>query len=145
MQPAGRRWGRKFGWQERVLRLAGTLEIAVALDDLHQAAQRGGEWFTAGRLTIADLKVNEVLASPLARAIQTAEPLAQHFQLGVGREEGLRAWSGKVLLISEDLDEIFALSDRIAVLFEGELMGEAVVEEASREQIGLWMSGVRRG
>jgi ABC-type uncharacterized transport system ATPase subunit len=42
------------------------------------------------------------------------------------------------------LDEIFALSDRIAVLFEGELMGETVAEEASREQIGLWMSGVRK-
>jgi simple sugar transport system ATP-binding protein len=49
-----------------------------------------------------------------------------------------------VVLISEDLDEIFALSDRITVLFEGELMGEVPVEEASREQIGLWMSGVRR-
>jgi len=49
-----------------------------------------------------------------------------------------------IVLISEDLDEIFALSDRITVLFEGEIMGEVPVEEASREQIGLWMSGVRK-
>ena len=48
-----------------------------------------------------------------------------------------------ILLISEDLDEIFALSDRIIVLFEGELMGEAPGKTASREQIGLWMSGVK--
>jgi len=49
------------------------------------------------------------------------------------------------LLISEDGGEILALSDRIVVLFEGEVMGVVAVEEASREQIGLWMSGVRKG
>jgi simple sugar transport system ATP-binding protein len=45
-------------------------------------------------------------------------------------------------LISEDLDEVFALSDRIVVIYEGEIMGEAAGENASREQIGIWMSGV---
>jgi len=49
-----------------------------------------------------------------------------------------------ILLISEDLDEIFALSDRIAVMFEGTIMGEVPGELASREQIGLWMSGVNK-
>ncbi len=48
-----------------------------------------------------------------------------------------------VLLISEDLDEIFMLSDRIVVMYEGEILGHTNVEEANREQIGLWMSGVR--
>jgi simple sugar transport system ATP-binding protein len=47
-----------------------------------------------------------------------------------------------ILLISEDLDEIFTLSDRIVVMFVGEIMGEAQGATASREQIGLWMSGV---
>jgi len=47
-----------------------------------------------------------------------------------------------ILLISEDLDEVFSLSDRIAVIYEGKIMGEVPVENASREQIGLWMSGV---
>jgi ABC-type uncharacterized transport system ATPase subunit len=47
-----------------------------------------------------------------------------------------------ILLISEDLDEVFALSDRIVVIYEGEIMGEVSGENASREQIGLWMSGV---
>jgi simple sugar transport system ATP-binding protein len=49
-----------------------------------------------------------------------------------------------ILLISEDLDEIFALSDRIVVMYEGKIMGGAIPEEASREQIGLWMSGVEK-
>lgn len=49
-----------------------------------------------------------------------------------------------ILLISEDLDEIFVLSDRIIVIYEGKIMGEAVCDSASREQIGLWMSGVEK-
>jgi simple sugar transport system ATP-binding protein len=49
-----------------------------------------------------------------------------------------------ILLISEDLDEIFILSDRIVVMYEGKIMGEAIADEASREQIGLWMSGVEK-
>ena len=47
-----------------------------------------------------------------------------------------------ILLISDDLDEILALSDRIVVLYEGKIMGESPGATASREQIGLWMSGV---
>jgi simple sugar transport system ATP-binding protein len=47
-----------------------------------------------------------------------------------------------ILLISEDLDEIFNLSDRIVVLYEGRIMGDVRCEDAGREQVGLWMSGV---
>ncbi len=49
-----------------------------------------------------------------------------------------------ILLISEDLDEIFNLSDRIVVLYEGQIMGEVHCGSATREQVGLWMSGVKR-
>lgn len=48
-----------------------------------------------------------------------------------------------ILLISEDLDEVFSLSDRIAVMYEGRFMGIADIENADRETIGLWMSGVK--
>jgi len=47
-----------------------------------------------------------------------------------------------ILLISEDLDEIMALSDRIAVIYEGRLMGILPANEARREQIGLMMAGL---
>jgi len=49
-----------------------------------------------------------------------------------------------IFLISEDLDEVFNLSDRIVVLYEGAVMGETSAEDASREQVGLWMSGVAK-
>lgn len=50
-----------------------------------------------------------------------------------------------VLLISEDLDEIFALSDRIAVIYEGKIMAILTREEATREKVGLLMAGVLPG
>ena len=48
-----------------------------------------------------------------------------------------------ILMISEDLDEVFALSDQIAVIYEGQIM--AIVDPAAvtREEIGLMMAGVR--
>jgi simple sugar transport system ATP-binding protein len=46
-----------------------------------------------------------------------------------------------ILLISEDLDEIFAIADRIVVLFEGRIVGETSAEAATLEQIGLMMAG----
>jgi ABC-type uncharacterized transport system ATPase subunit len=49
-----------------------------------------------------------------------------------------------VLLVSEDLEEIFALSDRIAVLFAGEIMGIVPTGEAELEEIGLMMAGTLR-
>jgi len=47
-----------------------------------------------------------------------------------------------VLLISEDLDEIFDLSDRIMVMFEGRLVLEATPEPASRAAVGRAMAGI---
>lgn len=49
-----------------------------------------------------------------------------------------------VLLISEDLEEVFTLSDRIAVMFEGEFMGVLPVAEADLEEVGLMMAGSHR-
>ena len=46
------------------------------------------------------------------------------------------------LLISEDLDEIQNLSDRIAVMYEGQIMGIVERGEATAEQLGLMMAGV---
>ena len=50
-----------------------------------------------------------------------------------------------ILLISEDLDEILGLSDRIAVIYEGDIMGVLDGAEATAEQIGLLMAGVGGG
>jgi general nucleoside transport system ATP-binding protein len=48
-----------------------------------------------------------------------------------------------VMLISEDLDEILALSDRIAVIYEGQIMDIIRRESATPEKLGLLMAGVQ--
>lgn len=48
-----------------------------------------------------------------------------------------------ILLISEDLDEILELSDRIAVIYEGEIRGILPRAEADAERLGLLMSGAK--
>ena len=47
-----------------------------------------------------------------------------------------------ILLISEDLDEIRTLSDRIAVMYEGQIIGVVERDQATVEQIGLMMAGI---
>ena len=49
-----------------------------------------------------------------------------------------------VLLISEDLDEILALADRVAVMYEGRVVGEVDAGTATVEEIGLLMAGGAR-
>ncbi len=53
-----------------------------------------------------------------------------------------RSRGSAVLLISEDLDEIFALSDRIAVIYEGKIIDIVSRENARLEKIGMLMAGV---
>lgn len=48
-----------------------------------------------------------------------------------------------ILLVSADLDEIFLLSDRIAVMYDGSLVGEFQPDDVSPEVLGLYMTGAR--
>ncbi len=48
-----------------------------------------------------------------------------------------------VLLISEDLDEIMSLADRILVMYEGRIVDEVPAVGADRERIGLTMGGIK--
>ena len=49
-----------------------------------------------------------------------------------------------ILLISAELDEIMSLSDRIAVMYEGEIVGTLDAEDATREELGLLMAGSKK-
>jgi simple sugar transport system ATP-binding protein len=80
-----------------------------------------------------------VVASQPTRGLDVGAMEYIHQRILQDRERG-----AGILLISEDLDEIFALSDRIVVMYEGKIMGGGITGEASREQIGLWMSGVEK-
>ena len=53
----------------------------------------------------------------------------------------LRDAGAGIVLISEELEELLNLSDRIAVLYEGRIMGVVDNDKADIDQIGLLMGG----
>jgi simple sugar transport system ATP-binding protein len=68
--------------------------------------------------------------------------------LDVGASEYVRAEllarrreGAAVLLISEDLDELLSLSDRVIVLYEGRVVGKMLSAQADPEQLGMLMAG----
>jgi ABC-type uncharacterized transport system ATPase subunit len=46
-------------------------------------------------------------------------------------------------LISEELDELFSLGDRIAVMYEGRIVGETSPDHANLQAVGLMMAGTK--
>ncbi|GFP22916.1 simple sugar transport system ATP-binding protein [Candidatus Hakubella thermalkaliphila] len=91
----------------------------------------------------------------LARELSFAPPIIIAAQptrgLDVGATEFVyerllkaRAEGTAILLVSLDLEEIMSLSDRIIVLYEGEIRGELDASQATEEELGLLMLGVKR-
>jgi simple sugar transport system ATP-binding protein len=91
----------------------------------------------------------------LAREITTKPKLMVAMQptrgLDVGAIESIqnllleqREAGTALLLVSEELDELLTLSDRIAVIYEGEIMGIVDAKDADIKEIGLMMMGTKR-
>jgi simple sugar transport system ATP-binding protein len=90
-----------------------------------------------------------VLARELSRNPRTIFAAQPTRGLDIGAAEYVREQlliqrksNTAVLLISEDLDEILALSDRIAVIYEGKIIAILDRDEATKDEIGLLMAGV---
>jgi simple sugar transport system ATP-binding protein len=93
-----------------------------------------------------------ILARALSRNPQVVIASQPTRGLDVGATEYVRSRlleqrgrGAAVLLLSEDLDEVLALSDRIAVIYEGRIVGLIPAREADLEELGLMMSGAREG
>lgn len=81
--------------------------------------------------------VKLVIASQPTRGLDVGSIEYIHKEIIVMRDRGVA-----VLLISAELDEILSLSDRIAVMYRGEIVATVDRKDATREQLGLWMAGV---
>ncbi len=77
-----------------------------------------------------------VVASQPTRGVDVGSIEFIHNQLIAARDRG-----AAVLLVSAELDEIFGLSDRIAVIYEGQIVAVVDPETTTREEIGLLMAG----
>ena len=80
--------------------------------------------------------VKLVIANQPTRGLDVGSIEYIHSEIIKMRDRGVA-----VLLISAELDEIMALSDRIAVMYRGEIVATVNRKEATRDQLGLWMAG----
>lgn len=78
-----------------------------------------------------------LIASQPTRGLDVGSIEYIHNQIIKKRDEGTG-----VLLVSSELDEILALSDRIAVMYKGRIMDILDADKTSKEQLGLLMAGV---
>ena len=88
-----------------------------------------------GRELISNPEV--IVAAQPTRGLDVSAVESIHKLIINQRDEG-----SAVLLISEDLDELFKLSDRIIVLYEGRIIKEVDIELANIESLGLAMAGI---
>jgi simple sugar transport system ATP-binding protein len=122
--------------------------FAKRLIDTFSIATPGPE--TAARLLSGGNQQKMIVAREFSRPIElliAAQPTRGvdvgsieyiHQHVLQQRDEGVA-----VLLISVELDEIMALSDRIAVMYEGEIVGIVDADRVTREELGLLMAGQR--
>jgi general nucleoside transport system ATP-binding protein len=80
--------------------------------------------------------VKLVIANQPTRGLDVGSIEYIHKQIVIMRDRGVA-----VLLVSAELDEIMALSDRIAVMYRGQIVATVEAAKVSREQLGLWMAG----
>ncbi|MGZ4395804.1 MAG: ABC transporter ATP-binding protein [Gaiellaceae bacterium] len=79
-----------------------------------------------------------LLAAQPTRGVDVGAASYIHDRLLEQRDAGTA-----ILVVSEDLDEVLSLSDRILVMYEGEIINEVIPRESTREALGLMMAGVR--
>lgn len=113
-------------------------EYAVAAPSVH----------TPSRLLSGGNIQKVILARELSRQAKLILAVHPTYGLDIGATEQVhkvllsKTYEGAgVLLVSEDLEELLSLSDRIAVLYRGKLKGPFEVFAISREEIGLLMMG----
>jgi len=79
-----------------------------------------------------------LIASQPTRGLDVGSIEYIHGRIIEKRDEGCA-----VLLVSPELDEVMSLSDRIAVMYEGQIVATLPAEEATKERLGLLMAGIK--
>jgi ABC-type uncharacterized transport system ATPase subunit len=80
--------------------------------------------------------VKLVVANQPTRGLDVGSIEYIHKEIITMRDRGVA-----VLLVSAELDEIMALSDRIAVMYRGQIVTTVDADKVTREELGLWMAG----
>ncbi len=117
-------------------RLVEEYAIKTPSIDTHGSSLSGGNIQKMIMARELDAEPAVLLAAQPTRGVDIGAAEYIHSRLIAQRDAGVA-----VLMISEDLDEVLAVADRIAVMYEGEITGIVDAGEAKREDIGLLMAG----
>jgi simple sugar transport system ATP-binding protein len=133
----------RFGLLDRAAmgKAAGALmrefDVRASNPDAPMSSLSGGNQqkaVLARELSLSPLKF--LLAAQPTRGLDVSAVEAVYSRIQAARDRGLG-----VLLISSELSELIAVSDRVAVMYRGRIVGEMAATAANREAIGAMMSG----
>lgn len=141
-KPQSSRWGilRKKSINQQTQEAVDTYQIKNAGIHTPAGLMSGGnlQKLLVGREVAEDPKI--IIAAYPVHGLDVGAINSIHKILLEERQKGKA-----ILLISEDIDELFALSDRIAVLYSGKLSAPIPIEQATVDNIGLLMVGQEGG
>ncbi|ADV67600.1 ABC transporter ATP-binding protein [Deinococcus maricopensis] len=126
--------------EENARTLSEAYDVRPRSTSLHAGRYSGGN---AQKIIVArEMRKNPkiLVASQPTRGVDIGAIEFIHARIVEARDQGLA-----VLLVSADLGEVMNLSDRILVMFEGQIAGEVNAREASETQLGLMMAGAHEG
>jgi simple sugar transport system ATP-binding protein len=133
------RWGLldRAAMQQASVALMREFDVRASGPDAPFSSLSGGNQqkaVLARELSLQPLKF--LLAAQPTRGLDVGAVQAVYERIQQARDRGLG-----VLLISSELNELLAVSDRIAVMYRGRIVGELPATAANREAIGAMMSG----
>jgi simple sugar transport system ATP-binding protein len=134
--PLKRGWLRFGTWRERARAWITEYGVKTRGENAPIASLSGGNVQRAVLARELAGKINVLIAANPVFGLDFAAVAEIH-----ARILQVRAKGGAVLLISEDLDELLELSDRIAVMSEGRIVFETPAADADRRLIGSHMGG----
>ena len=134
--PLRRGWLRYGAWRERARTWIASYGIKTQSENAAIASLSGGNIQRAVLARELAGSINVLIAANPVFGLDFAAVREIH-----ARILQVRAQGGAVLLVSEDLDELLKLSDRIAVMSEGRIVYETTIAQANRKVIGAHMGG----
>ncbi|HEX7095926.1 MAG TPA: ATP-binding cassette domain-containing protein, partial [Acidimicrobiales bacterium] len=122
--------------RERALRLIEQFDIKTPSPDTPMSSLSGGNQQRVVLARVMSRQPKVIVAAQPTHGLDVGAVEFMTKQLRAAADRG-----AAVLLISTELEEIFALSDRIAVMYSGRILGTFPRAEADIEQIGLMLGG----
>ncbi len=140
-----RRFASAWGWMKRQAVRRATVEMMEAYDVRPRNADLRSAKFSGGNQQKLVLAREALAPGTPPRVLLVGQP-TRGVDIGAiefihGRLRAMRDAGGAVLVVSSELDEILALSDRVLVMDRGRFAGELAVEDCSEAALGLLMCG----